>query len=217
MEFHDQRWKRELTQHANAIAIIALHDESTYDDFFEGERPIFYAAFIIRKLIEDTAVTDSLKSRSLELLTSPSKSSEARLFMAGAMGGPIQIEDHFDFSQRKKIRISYEDLASEIIHSDGFAWDISVPPPHAFFVFSYRNRLKRLLFVPVDAYLRVLGEVLKDDPTHWWTSKDLVTGKVTKHASHKRRKGEVVQAVAANPAHAELFDKLFGKKKRGDA
>ncbi|HEV2897756.1 MAG TPA: hypothetical protein VGX71_07975 [Pseudaminobacter sp.] len=205
MEFHDKHWKRELKGHADQIAKIELDEET--NETFEAERPIFYSAFIVRKLIEDTAVTDALKSRSVDVLAYPSTRGGQVVFLE-AMLGPLQVEDHFDFNAGKRTRISYNDLTSEIIHSDGFVWIIPhAPPPHAFLVFSYRNTLTRAIGVTVEAYLGMLRDVLRDDPRHWWTMMDAKTGKVTIHAGHRLPKRKVV-TTAPPPWAADLWRDL---------
>lgn len=64
MIFRDKHWKQELEALAKEIEAINLGPEPAPDDYFIAERPIFYSAFIIRKMIEDNAVTDKLKGKS---------------------------------------------------------------------------------------------------------------------------------------------------------
>lgn len=180
MEFHDRFWKIELSNFRDQIARVRLHDGSETEDFFIAERPVQYSAFIIRKLIEDTAVTDKLKSKSLSLFSSPSARNGNPVFLE-AMLGPRDIEEDFDLSIRNQERLSFFDLASEIIHADGLIWSFD-DEEGGFLVFSYRNALNRALWVPVEMYLSVIDQVLKDQPTRWYSSKDLATGKVTRHA-----------------------------------
>lgn len=178
MQFHDEKWKNELAEHRK---VLAAFDPSVSEQSFEAERSVLYSAFIIRKLIEDTAITDRLRSRSVEVQTYPATSSpEAR--MLRATQGPLAVEDHFDLTTKRKIRLGLEDFASEIIHSDPLVWDANVAAPGAILVSSYRNAQTRLLRIPIDLYVNVIDRILSDNPTKWWTSKDLTSGKITRHA-----------------------------------
>ncbi|RWO82545.1 hypothetical protein [Mesorhizobium sp.] len=210
MEFHDQQWKRKLERFAKEIAAISIEDDT---DFFDAERPIFYSAFVVRKLIEDAAVTDALKGRSVDVIACPSSRGGREIFIEVA-AGPMAAEENFDLTAGKKTRISIEDLTSEIIHCDGFVWDWSSPPPHAFLVFSYRHTLKRALYVTIDTFLKVLTSVLNDRPRHWWISKDLKTGKLTRHVAAKRPAGKVV-VVPPDSEISAVFSKWIKDGKPG--
>lgn len=182
MQFHDEMWKRELTQFAAVIRASTLKSDASHDEIFRAERPIFYSAFIIRKLIEDVAVTDRLRSRSVTVLAHESTRGGEEIFFE-PMPGPLDVEDHFDMANAKEIRISSYDLASEIIHSDGFMWAFGDDEVSArFAVFSHRNTLNRLIVIGADAYAAVLDEVQADKPTRWYSKKDLSTGRITRHA-----------------------------------
>lgn len=180
MIFHDDLWKDELKRlhiEVGSIDVANLQE----DKLFECERPIFYAAFIIRKLIEDTAVTDRLKSQWIELKASASNRSGREFFLEYRMG-PLEVSDWFDLENREPIRISYSDFASEIIHSDAFVWNNGSGAPGEFLVCSYRNRLKRLLWVPLPQFVGLIEKVANDRPTKWWIEKDLNSGQITAHA-----------------------------------
>ena len=76
------------------------------------------------------------------------------------------------------------------------------------FWFSPIVALRRALYVTVEPFLTVLTSVLKDRPRHWWTTKDLKTGKLTRHAAAKKPAGKVV-IVPPHPEIAALFEKWF--------
>lgn len=95
--------------------------------------------------------------------------------------GPLKVEDHLNLDAPTPINMTYSDLASEIIHCDGFVWDVF--PPYNLFVFSHRNALNRLIVVHLPDYLNVIRDVLADQPKRWFVRKDAATGKITKHAT----------------------------------
>jgi hypothetical protein len=179
MQFHDEDWKAELRVHLEAIR--GIDPAAIVGHTFEIEKPIFFSAFIVRKLVEDTAVTDRLKSRAVTIHSSPSNMTQAMLFLAAAMG-PLEVHECFDMETQDELRMSYHDLASEIIHSDAFVWDAAEGQPPQFWIASYRNVTRRLLWVPVGVYADILQEVVDDAPKRWWRERDGATGKITRHA-----------------------------------
>ncbi|QKK30514.1 hypothetical protein FE844_013440 [Rhizobium indicum] len=179
MHFHDEDWKAELT--ALLDAIRAIEGAAIFHHSFAVEKPIFFSAFVVRKLIEDTAVTDRLKSKSVSIQTSPSIRTADELTIA-AIEGPLDVGWAFDVGTRGALRISFHDLASEIIHSDAFVWDATEEDHPKFLIASYQNVTRRLLWVPLDVYAWMIEQVLNDAPKKWWTEKNLITGKVSRHA-----------------------------------
>ncbi|CAH2407050.1 hypothetical protein [Mesorhizobium escarrei] len=185
MQFHDELWKVELARFADEIRAIRIRPDAEYEEIFCAERPIFYSAFIVRKLIEDVAVTDKLKSRFTTVISHESTRGGEEIFLE-PMLGLLDVKDHFDISDPKEIRISFNDLSSEIIHSDGFIWlfgdEEKASTSPGFAVFSHRNTLKRMLVIGLDTYVGVLEEIQADKPTRWYSAKGLKTGRVTRHA-----------------------------------
>jgi hypothetical protein len=137
----------------------------------------------VRKLIEDVAVTDRLRSKSIEVAAYLSTRNEPVFLEVLMSDDLLQVEEHFDLQKPSGVRLSYSDLASEIIHADGFGW---IPDEstgvQTFWVFSYRNALNRLLMIDTQSFIRLIDDVLKDKPTRWMMSKDLRTGRVRRHA-----------------------------------
>ncbi|MGO7210267.1 hypothetical protein ACCS75_04075 [Rhizobium ruizarguesonis] len=179
MHFHDEDWKAELT--ALLDAIRAIEGAAVFRHSFAVEKPIFISAFIVRKLIEDTAVTDRLKSRSISIQTSKSIRTADEITLA-AIQGPLDVSWAFDVGTKSILRFSFHDLASEIIHSDAFVWDATDEVHPSFLIASYQNITRRLLWVPLDVYASMIEQVLNDAPTKWWTEQNLTTGKVSRHA-----------------------------------
>ncbi|MGR9240621.1 MULTISPECIES: hypothetical protein [Rhizobium] len=179
MHFHDEEWKAELTAHLDTIR--AVEGAAIFIHSFAVEKPIFFSAFIVRKLIEDTAVTDRLKSRSVSIQTSKSIRTTDEITMA-AIQGPLDVSWAFDVGIKSALRLSFHDLASEIIHSDAFVWDTTEEVHPRFLIASYQNITRRLLWVPVEVYASMIEQVVNDAPKRWWTEKNLTTGKVSRHA-----------------------------------
>jgi hypothetical protein len=186
MEFHDHRWKTELNAFAKEIEGSQVFRTSDEDAKFRAERPIMYSAFIVRKLIEDGAVTDSLASRSVDVEAFPSTREGKEIFLKILMG-PLNVEDEFDLTSPRNIRVSYYDLSSEIVHADGFFWNLSSEPAESFGVFSYRNVLDRMIVMPIRLYLDVIARVLRDKPERWIQEQNFKTGKITRYVLTERQ------------------------------
>jgi hypothetical protein len=180
MQHFDHLWKAELQSQIESIK-EAASEELKKDRAFLLDRPLLYSAFIVRKLIEDTAVTDRLRGSWLQVAQHPSSRDEPPFIEI--MAGALKVQDHFNLAEHTFVRISYGDIASEIIHSDGLVWTTADGgKPNGFLVFSYRNALKRLLAIGLDQYIAVLEMVVADQPQRWWLDKDLKSGDVTRHA-----------------------------------
>ena len=185
MQFHDDRWKAELAVYAKQIETTEVLRSSPDDDLFLAERPIMYSAFILRKLIEDKAVTDSLASRSVDVHAYPSTRNGRAVFLE-VMLGQLEVQNEFDLNAPFDLRVSYYDLASEIVHADGFIWISEDEPVQSFGVFSYRNFLNRMILVPKRLILEVIGRVVEDKPTRWINAENLQTGRITRHVLTER-------------------------------
>lgn len=181
MQYFDDQWRNELSQHLEKIRVAALHPMDAPHALFDLERPLLYSAFIVRKLIEDGAVTDRLKGAWLEVKQHTSKRDGNPIFLE-AMLGELSVADHFDLERHATLRISYKDIASEIIHSDGLVWTMNGANPDALMVFSYRNALDRLIVIELNQITVLLESVIGDRPTRWWIEKDLETGRISHHA-----------------------------------
>jgi len=178
MQHFDELWKAELESLKVAILKSVDGTVDEQDRFFLLERPLFYSAFIVRKLIEDIGVTDRLRGDWLEIIQHASSRDGNPIFLEPLLG-PLMVEDHFNLAEHTQVRVSYSDLTSEIMHSGGLVWIPGNGGIVAFMVFSYRNMLRRLLVVRIDQYLDMLGAVISDQPTRWWSELDVDTGKVT--------------------------------------
>lgn len=181
MQHFDDLWKDELRLHLDAIRAStqeAMDDEQAP---FRIDKPLLYSAFIVRKLIEDGAVTDRLKGAWLEVKQHASTRDGRPIFLEAILG-ELSVEDHFDLTRHTALRISYSDVASEIIHSDGLVWITNVDIPTALMVFSYRNALDRLIVIELDQITALLEAVLADRPRRWWIETNVETGRVSQHA-----------------------------------
>lgn len=179
MQFHDKEWKLELALHRDQISAADPRVDGFPD--FRYEKAVLLSAFIIRKLIEDSAVTDKVRSSFADLVSHPATTSENARLLA-VVAGPLSVVDHFDLKAGSRQRLSLEDFASEIVHSDALVWWGEEKASYGFFVTSYRNTKTRLLFVPAAYYLEIIDRVLNDIPTKWYSTKDLKTGKISRHA-----------------------------------
>jgi len=179
MAHFDSEWKKELKSHLDEIENFT--PDQSPEGFFAAERAIFYAAVVCRKLIENGAVTDKLKSRSLRLQSYAATTSRRQRMIFTLVEGELLLSDHFDFQNSAILNLTYYDLCSEVIHSDAFVW-IETEAPLAFAVTSHRNSEKRLTNIPLDALSSMARDILADSPTRWYASVDLKSGKVTHHA-----------------------------------
>lgn len=180
MQRAEDLWKNELAELAAAFRErVALNVDPANAWYIE--RPLLYSAFIVRKLIEDIGVTDGTRSRFLDVVEHASTSDASDIFY-GQLFGELDVRDHFDLDNGNIVRMSYADLASEVIHCDGLIWLPRDERVYGFMVFSYRNTHKRALVVTVDAYSEMIETVSRDYVAERWTAKDLKTGKITRHA-----------------------------------
>jgi hypothetical protein len=65
-----------------------------------------------------------------------------------------------------------------------------------------------MLYVPVEAYLGMIDAVLDDKPQYWWSSKNLKSGKITRHAAAEKPRGEIVVQTPSPAFAAELAEYL---------
>lgn len=179
MSHFDSDWKVELQSHLDEIQKI--EPGMFPEGFFVAERSIFYTAVVCRKLIENAAVTDKLKSKSLRLQSHAATTSKALRMLFTVAQGDLEVGDHFDFENSTIINLTYYDLCSELIHADAFVW-IETERPLAFAVTSQRNTEKRLIKIPINALASMANDILADRPTRWYTAVDVNSGKVTYHA-----------------------------------
>jgi hypothetical protein len=117
--FFDEQWKAELKPHRDDF-LGAQVDLEAAGSFFAFQKSATFAAFVVRKQIEDVAVTDRLQSKSIEVAAYPSTRNEPVFLEVLMSDDLLQVEEHFDLQKPSGVRLSYSDLASEIIHADGF-------------------------------------------------------------------------------------------------
>ena len=109
---------------------------------FKLERVIFYAAFVVRKLIENGKITDKVARQVVEVAAF--KANDAyRLSLSGSFTAVFD-EDEYALDQPEKLTLIPTDLASEIIHSHKLVWSFGENGyVEGIFLSSYRNDRKR--------------------------------------------------------------------------
>ncbi|CAN7522191.1 hypothetical protein [Rhizobium sp. LjRoot254] len=179
MLFQDAHWKRELGQYRNDIASLRLDENCKAEDFFRADRPIYYSAFVVRKLVEDNAVTDPVAAKRIQVRASMAKPNPRYSFVSHKVG--MNLKDYFDLDKSHQMGIKYSELSSEVMHANGFVWDITDPSNLLFNVYSYMNTKRRILWVSVAIWIEMLDDVISDEPQDWWTETDK-HGNIVLHA-----------------------------------
>lgn len=126
------------------------------------ERSLFYSAFVIRKLMEGSKLTDRVSALKIDV----------SIFEAIQQQNDhiLRTVGHFEFGRdykerpSHKIQMKLSDLTSEIIHSFPLLWCCDERGfLNGFFVSSFRNEKRRLLHVPLHKYAEKIDIVANDD------------------------------------------------------
>lgn len=181
MQHFEELWKSELTDLKGKLSSAAKNISDKDECLFELDKPLFFSACVIRKLIEDTMITQKTTSKWLEVIQHKSSRDNEPIFLE-EMFGSMDVRDHFDFESHSVVKISFKDLSSEIIHNDGLVWIIDENRVDAFAVYSYKNSLNRLIVVGLDQYVQMIDMVLADQLRHRWIRMDIESRKVTRYA-----------------------------------
>jgi hypothetical protein len=146
-------WKRELRRLARTIRAQAAtaRDLDDVDERreFKLERAIFYAAFVMRKLIESKKVTDKVAGHSVEVTAFKSRRPKAgNLILAPSTS--CDLDKEYDLGREHKIRMSPCFLAEELIHSHKLMWDCNEKGcVVGIYVCSDRRAEDRLISLPI--------------------------------------------------------------------
>jgi hypothetical protein len=180
MIWESEPWKVELNSLSKKIKASADCLQRNDEAQFELERAFFYAAFVIRKLIEDGKITDRTAGHSIELDAYTSLRSK-KDDLIQVLVGPYKIDEEYDLLNPHKLRFSASDLAGEIVHSFALVWAINEQNDvYGAYVCSYKNQDKRALFLSFDAYCNVIERIADDEVTEHRLSKNLETGKISR-------------------------------------
>lgn len=171
-KFFDAEWKAELRLHVDTLSGLPFKYQGS---LFPAERAVQYSALIVRKLIEHLAVTDVVRSRSIDVTEHTATSDRVAKMLLAAPGGDGSIDRHFGMTNGKVTRLDCQRIANEIIHSQKLGWRSF----GSFAVCSRDNEDVRLFSVPLGAYIVALSEVIDDAPTKWEQRYVRATGKYT--------------------------------------
>lgn len=151
-------WRIELEGLVEDLTGGAQRFPQYEEEYFPLERALLYSAFIVRKLVEDGAVDEATKSRSVKLRAHEARDEGELPERAGERN--LNANDYFDMNASTPQQLSYFNLASELMHADGLIWLPEADAVGAFFMFSYRNR-KRALVVPMATYIELLKRIVE--------------------------------------------------------
>jgi len=184
MIFESFPWKVELRRHLILISRWRKKCDTSRGGFYI-ERGVFLSAFIVRKLMENRKVSDSLRDRSIQCRSFPAlRPLSDRVSRFFGISDPTK---EYDTANPTDLTLSSFDLMSEIMHSYVFipliddesgAWT-------SFLVNSYRNRDDRLLQVETSQFEKLLTDVVCDD--------------VTEVQIKKRPIGKIIASVRGGP------------------
>lgn len=161
-------WKQELKRLLRTIRgeapRLKFDDESDQYDarLFELERAIFYAAFVVRKLIENGKITDRVARHFVEV-TAFKANDEYEFSMIGSLTATFDL-DEYVLDRPHKLRLLITDLASEVIHSHRLVCSFGESGcAEGIYLSSYRNDQERIILVPLDLIVDVIDRVANDD------------------------------------------------------
>lgn len=155
-------WKDELA--AFSAELTRCMQTPAGDDFedFALERPLFYSALVLRKLIENWKVTDALRDRQIAITTYPANQSRLGVLTRTSIQGHIDKE--FDLEAPSPATMVPKDLASEIMHSAYVAWmlddDLRI---QSICLCSFRNEKTRLIEFKLADFISLLDAFVSDD------------------------------------------------------
>ena len=177
-------WKRELKLLVAQLATWIEEFECDDDEKdagpqreeagFQIEKAMFLSAYIVRKLIENKKVADSIAEHQVDCHSSRYVGPHPiRIFGA-------DIERDFDHKRKSKQKISLQKLCHELVHAKIFnngttREDLVL---QGFWVCSDLNQDKRILFVDFSDWTFALRKVSENYPHSIRTVRDQVSGKL---------------------------------------
>ncbi len=155
-------WKKELRRLAKAIAKVTSAPVPEDLEDFILERPLFYSAFVIRKLLENWKVTDGVRDQMVPIKEYPANQDRLGALLRLTMRGDLDTEFHMDRPSVAQMRVW--DLVSELIHSGYIAWSVDESEAiRSVLLCSFRNERRRLIEVDVAVYLKVMTSIAEDE------------------------------------------------------
>ncbi|NDK36857.1 hypothetical protein [Rhodovulum sulfidophilum] len=134
----------------------------------ELERSLFYSAVVLRKLIEDRKVTDTVAGKTLEVITYRSRAPEKSSIWRN-MPGSV----YFDLEQPENICVSIKELCSQIVHFFAIYWPVEGDGmPNGALICSYRKQDDRGFLIEFQAWSELLDEAADSWPTSISRSKE---------------------------------------------
>ncbi len=121
---------------------------------------VFYAAFVIRKLIENKQITDKVAGYSLNAFRSR-RPKEGNIGFA--LSTSCDLDKEFEIERPCRVRMAPSDLTAEIIHNHKLMWDVG-DDGHivGIYLCSYQKAADRLILLPLDVLHDVIAQVAND-------------------------------------------------------
>jgi hypothetical protein len=185
MIFASFPWKMETKRHLLLFRKWSKKPQSDRARFYI-ERAVFLSAFILRKMMENRKVTDTVRDRSIRCKAfrpfSPLSNRISRFSGSDT--------DDYDMTKPETVTISAFDLMSEIMHSYVF---IPVTDDRhrvtGFLVNSYHKRDDRLLLIGKQNFEGILEDAIQDDVREMQIYVHPTSGKILAEVKgHKRPK-----------------------------
>jgi hypothetical protein len=174
-------WKRELFR--LALALRGRKKQKRWDQASSAklEMEVFYAAYAVRKLIEAFKISDELESISINAAEHPAIGRVADLM------NRHEIDQLYDLSKSKSLKLTLEDFCNQIIHSFVFVPCFAERRSNlaGLFVASDRRKSKGLLYFDINDVIELLEAVGHDDIVSMSWKRDSIGGplKVTRRSS----------------------------------
>jgi hypothetical protein len=176
MIFESSPWKKELGRLLKSLSRWSTKPGSSRADFYI-QRAVFMSAFIMRKLIENRKVTDSVRDRSVRCAVyRPFRAISGRI---STFSGLADITDDYDMAKPEAITLNCFDLMSEIMHS--YVFKIVLDDQErmvSLLVNSYNKRDDRLLEIDLKTFEKILADAIGDKVEGMTLSVHPTSGKI---------------------------------------
>jgi hypothetical protein len=177
-------WKSELERLEVRLRRLCTKKWSDKFSSFKYERDIFYAAYVVRKLIEAVRVSDECEAYRIEAIEYAPTTKVSDLLNRD------NIDELFDLSEGKSCRLGLREFCNQIIHSFIFApcFDEELSVLTGLFVASDRQRSACLLYFEIENVIGLVHEVSQDDIVDMQMVRDRNTKQwiITKKTSYRR-------------------------------
>jgi len=129
---------------------------------FELERAMFYSGVVLRKLIEDRKLTDSIATKKVRVATHTATAPEKSSFWRN-MPGSVE----FEWQNAAFEDVTVKELCSQIVHFFGLVWWINDDDDFCGMILcSYRQQDKKGYLIEFSAWADLL-----DEASDAWPSK----------------------------------------------